>query len=191
MKVSIIMGIFNCAETLSDAIKSILSQTYSDWELIMCDDGSTDNTFHIAQTFASKNPNIVLIKNDRNMGLNYTLNRCLELATGEYIARMDGDDISLPNRLEEEVSFLDQHPQYAIVSTPMIYFDENGVFRTGKGGGEKNKRLFHAPARQGKSENESQRRGVNSFSRRGSTPSAGQTAAKDRLARTFACDMKI
>lgn len=60
------------------------------------------------------------------MGLNHTLNRCLQKADGEYVARMDGDDVSLPTRLEKEATFLDEHPEYAIVSTPMIFFDESG-----------------------------------------------------------------
>ena len=125
-KVSIIMGIYNCADTLEEAIESILKQTYQDWELIMCDDGSQDNTYKIAETFSEKYENIIVFQNEKNMGLNYTLNRCLEKANGEYIARMDGDDLSLPTRLEKEVAFLDQHKEYAIVSTNMIYFDENG-----------------------------------------------------------------
>lgn len=125
-KVSIIMGIYNCADTLKEAIDSIVQQTYHDWELIMCDDGSQDNTYKIAEKFLEKYENIIVFQNERNMGLNYTLNRCLEKANGKYIARMDGDDISLPTRLEKEVAFLDQHREYAIVSTNMIYFDENG-----------------------------------------------------------------
>lgn len=125
-KVSIIMGIYNCANTLEEAIASILTQTYQDWELIMCDDGSQDNTYEVATSFSKKYENIIVFQNERNMGLNYTLNRCLEKANGKYIARMDGDDISLPTRLEKEVFFLDQHKEYAIVSTNMIYFDENG-----------------------------------------------------------------
>lgn len=125
-KVSIIMGIYNCANTLEEAIESILTQTYQEWELIMCDDGSQDNTYEVATSFSKKYENIIVFQNERNMGLNYTLNRCLEKANGKYIARMDGDDISLPTRLEKEVAFLDQHREYAIVSTNMIYFDENG-----------------------------------------------------------------
>lgn len=70
------------------------------------------------------------------MGLNATLNRCLEYADTEFVARMDGDDRSLPHRFEQEVNFLDEHPEFAIVSGPMIYFDENGEFRRGKGKGE-------------------------------------------------------
>ena len=120
------MGIYNCADTLKEAIDSIVQQTYHDWELIMCDDGSQDNTYKIAEKFLEKYENIIVFQNERNMGLNYTLNRCLEKANGKYIARMDGDDISLPTRLEKEVAFLDQHREYAIVSTNMIYFDENG-----------------------------------------------------------------
>lgn len=126
-KVSIIMGIYNCAATLSEAIDSILMQTFEDWELIMCDDGSTDDTYQIAKQYQEcVSSKIVLLQNNQNMGLNYTLNCCLAVASGQYIARMDGDDISLPTRLEKEVDFLDSHPEYAIVSTPMIFFDETG-----------------------------------------------------------------
>lgn len=128
-KVSIIMGIYNCADTLPEAIDSIVTQTYKNWELIMCDDGSKDDTYLIAEEYKKKYPEkIILIKNLENIGLNKTLNHCLKYATGDYIARMDGDDVSLPTRLEKEVQFLDANPDYAIVSCPMLYFDENGVF---------------------------------------------------------------
>lgn len=126
-KVSVIMGIYNCESTLSEAIDSIINQTYANWELIICDDGSSDSTFEIASELRNKFPNkIILLKNDSNMGLNYTLNKCLSKVTGEYVARMDADDISLPTRLEKEVDFLNNNPEYAIVSTGMICFDENG-----------------------------------------------------------------
>lgn len=135
-RVSVIIGIYNCASTLVEALDSLYSQTYQDFKIILCEDGSIDNTYQVAKDYASKHDNIILIKNEKNMGLNYTLNHCLEYADTEYIARMDGDDISLPTRFEEEVKFLDSHPEYAIVTTPMIYFDENGIFREGKGGRE-------------------------------------------------------
>ncbi len=126
-KVSVIMGIYNCGPTLQEAIDSILAQTYSNWELILCDDGSGDNTYAIADEYRRKYPDrIVLLRNESNTGLNHTLNRCLEVATGDYVARMDGDDISLPDRFEKQVMFLDAHPEYTIVSTPMIFFDEKG-----------------------------------------------------------------
>lgn len=128
-KVSIIMGIYNCAVTLPEAIDSIFAQTFSDWQLVLCDDGSIDNTYSIAESYQKRCPDrIKLIKNDRNMGLNHTLNRCLELADGEYIARQDGDDISLPERFEKEVNALNSRPEIAIVSTAMTYFDENGTW---------------------------------------------------------------
>lgn len=127
-KVSIIMGIYNCAATLPEAIDSILAQTFSDWQLVLCDDGSKDSTYTVAESYQEKFPNkIVLLQNERNMGLNHTLNRCLQIANGEYVARMDGDDISLPTRLEKEARFLDAHPEYAIVSTPMFFFDETVI----------------------------------------------------------------
>ena len=95
----------------------------------MCDDGSIDETYEVAEKYRSDYPDrIKLIKNERNMGLNHTLNRCLELADGEYIARQDGDDISLPSRFEKEAAALDAHPEIAVASTAMSYFDENGTW---------------------------------------------------------------
>lgn len=128
IEVSIIMGVYNCEATLSQAIDSIINQTYKNWELIICDDGSSDETFDIAKQYEKKYSNIHVCQNSMNQGLNETLNKCLAYAKGKYIARMDGDDISLPTRLEKEINFLKNNPQYSIVSTPMIYFDENGDF---------------------------------------------------------------
>lgn len=126
-KVSIIMGIYNCALTLSESIESILSQSYTNWELILCDDGSEDQTLEIARSYARKRPKqIIVIQNETNLGLNATLNKCLKIATGEYIARQDGDDLSLKERFRKEVQFLDTHEEYAFVSSSMIFFDETG-----------------------------------------------------------------
>lgn len=129
------MGIYNCASTLAEALDSLLAQTYQDFKVIMCDDGSKDNTLEVAQSYVDMYPEkFILIKNSINRGLNFTLNHCLEYVDTEYVARMDGDDISLPTRFEKEIEFLDSHSDIAIVSTPMIYFDENGDFRIGGGG---------------------------------------------------------
>lgn len=151
-RVSVIMGIYNCASTLVEALDSLYAQTFQDFKIILCEDGSSDDTYEIAQQYASQHDNIVLIRNEKNMGLNYTLNRCLEMVDTEYVARMDGDDISLPTRFEKEISFLDSHPEYALVSCPMIYFNENGIFRVGKVKVEPTKESFifgspfcHAP----------------------------------------------
>lgn len=136
-RISVIMGIYNCAPTLSEALDSLLAQTYQGFKVIMCDDGSKDNTIEVAQSYVERYPGkFILIRNERNMGLNFTLNHCLEYADTEYVARMDGDDISLPERFQKEIDFLDSHPEYAIVSGPMNYFDENGIFRSGVGKGE-------------------------------------------------------
>jgi glycosyltransferase EpsE len=134
-KISVIMGIYNCAHTLSEALDSLLSQTYQGFKVIMCDDGSTDDTIKIANAYVSRYPGkFILIRNEKNMGLNYTLNHCLKYADTQYVARMDGDDISLPDRFMQELQFLEEHPDIAIVSTPMIYFDETGDFKTGRNG---------------------------------------------------------
>lgn len=124
------MGIYNCAPTLKEAIDSILAQTYTNWELILCDDCSTDDTYKIAEEYRQKYPDkIILLKNEKNSRLAFTLNRCLEAATGEFVARMDGDDISVNTRFEKQISFLDEHPQYDMCGTSMRQFQntQNGM----------------------------------------------------------------
>lgn len=128
-KISILMGIYNCASTLPEAIECILAQTVTDWELILCDDGSVDDTYTVAQSYQKKYPEqIILLRNEKNMGLNYTLNHCLSYAGGEFIARMDGDDLCDPERFEKELKALEQNPDMAVVSTEMTYFDETGTW---------------------------------------------------------------
>lgn len=120
------MGIYNCASTLQEALDSLYAQTFQDFQVILCDDGSSDDSLKIAEENAYLHPNIKVIRNKHNMGLNHTLNYCLVYADTEYCARMDGDDISLPERFEKEIKFLDEHQDYAFVSCPMFMFDSNG-----------------------------------------------------------------
>lgn len=152
-RITVLMAIYNCAPTLQEAIDSLYAQTYNNFKLVLCDDASTDNTYEIAKQYAEKHDNIVLIQNEKNMKLAYSLNRCLEYADTEYVARMDGDDISLPTRFEKQIKFLDNHPEYAVVSSPMIYFDETGDWGFGKSNPIPDKNSFkkgaphtHAPA---------------------------------------------
>lgn len=126
--ISVIMGIYNCAHTLQEALDSLYAQTYQDFEIILCDDGSKDKTYSIALDNKKRHPNIVVLKNDTNLGLNETLNRCLAIAKGKYIARMDGDDICSPVRFEKEIAVFEHEPDISIISCSMQYFDETGVW---------------------------------------------------------------
>lgn len=124
-KISIIMGVYNCEKTLAEAIESILAQTYNNWELIMCDDCSTDGTYNVTKKFAEKFPKrIKILKNEVNSRLAFSLNHCLQYATGEFIARMDGDDKSLPDRLEKQIQYLRENPDIDLVGTAMQRFNE-------------------------------------------------------------------
>ena len=121
------MGIYNCAQFLPKAIESVLAQTYNDWELIMCNDGSNDNTYEVAKSYAEKYPHkIVLLNNPVNMKLAATLNNCLAVARGKYIARIDADDRCMPERLEKEVAYLESHSDIDCVGSGMVIFDEKG-----------------------------------------------------------------
>ncbi|NCA92138.1 glycosyltransferase [bacterium] len=113
--ISVIMGVYNGVKTVEKSINSILSSTYGDIEFIICDDASTDGTVAILSQFAQKDNRIKLLFNERNMGLAYSLNRCLENAKGEYIARQDADDVSHNIRLERELDFLQSHKEYGFV----------------------------------------------------------------------------
>lgn len=125
-KVSIIMGVYNCAHVVGKAIESIQEQSFTDWEFIICDDCSTDATFTVVKEYADLDSRIILIKNNTNSRLAFSLNHCLSIAKGQYIARMDGDDIALPDRLAKQVDFLDKNLAYNVVGGGIILFDEEG-----------------------------------------------------------------
>ena len=128
--ISTLMPVYNCEETIYEAVYCIINQTYTDWELIIYDDASTDGTYKKAQELAEKDNRIRLFKNDYNLTLAPTLNKCLKKAKGDYIARMDGDDLCAQDRLEKEVIFLENNPQYSLVSCQMELFDDYGVYKT-------------------------------------------------------------
>lgn len=129
--VDVIMSAYNEKNKIGSAIESILSQSYDDWRLIVCDDGSKDGTFEVIKLYEKHNSDKILaIKNEENRGLTYTLNRMLKLSNAKYIARMDADDKSRPDRIKKQVDFLDAHTEYAMVGSVIIKFDEEGPFST-------------------------------------------------------------
>lgn len=130
-EISVIMGIYNMAnkkEIMRLAIESILNQTYKNFEFIICDDGSSDETYEILKEFCKKDERILLLKNNKNRGLAYSLNHCLSIAKGKYIARMDADDISMPDRLEKQIKFLDEHLEYAMVGCNLLLINDKGIW---------------------------------------------------------------
>lgn len=129
-KISVIMGVFNenNIEVIKKSILSILNQTYKDFELIICDDGSTDNTLELITKVTQNDNRVRIIKNEKNMGLAYTLNRCIEESNGEYIARMDIDDCSKNERFEKQIKFLEDHQEYSVVGSNSLLFNKNGVY---------------------------------------------------------------
>lgn len=131
IKVSIIMGVFNSQseKKLRNSIESILNQTFKNFEFIICDDCSTKEFVkNVLDYYAQKDNRIIYIKNNENKGLAFSLNHCLKYAKGEYIARQDDDDISLPNRIEEEVKILDKNYNISIVGCNMWLYDDNGIY---------------------------------------------------------------
>jgi len=105
---TVLMPVYNGGEFLRGAVESILGQTYSNFEFLIVDDGSTDESLEICRGF--RDPRIRLEENGRNLGLIATLNRGLDLAEGDYIARMDSDDVSFPARLARQVQFMEDNP---------------------------------------------------------------------------------
>lgn len=125
--ISVIMSVYNGEETLARAIESILSQTYQNFEFIICDDASTDRTWSILKYFESVDNRIHCIQNDTNIGLGASLNHCLNMATGPYIARQDADDISDSDRLEKTMNFLIS-TQAPYAACGVRIFDDHGVW---------------------------------------------------------------
>ena len=123
-KVSVVMSVYNGEKYLREAIESILNQTFTDFEFIIINDGSTDRTGEILSNY---NDSRMVIREQGNKGLAQSLNRGIRKSRGQYIARMDADDISNAERLEKQVSFLDTHPEYVMVGTNAMVMDKDGV----------------------------------------------------------------
>ena len=123
-KVIVLMSVYNGEKYLNEAIDSILGQTFQDFEFLIVNDGSTDKTGEILKSY--NNPRIKIINNKKNIGLTKSLNKGLKLARGEYIARQDADDISMPERLEKEVEFFEQNRNVGLVGTDYFMINEKG-----------------------------------------------------------------
>lgn len=123
-KVSLIMSVYNGGAQLAPSIESILAQTYPSFECVIVNDASADGTADVIASYAARDPRIVVVTNDRNLGLTKSLNKGIRAAKGDYIARMDAGDISEPTRFEKEVSFLDANPEYGLVGTWAYVIDE-------------------------------------------------------------------
>jgi len=128
--VSIILPVWNGARFLPRAIRSVENQTFSDWELIVVDDGSTDGSAEMVRRAIKNDARIRYEKNERNLGIQKTLNRGLALARGTYIARIDDDDEWCDARkLEVQIDYLAAHPRCVLIGTGVIVVDENGAER--------------------------------------------------------------
>ena len=123
--VSVILPVYNGEKHIYEAINSILCQSFTDFELIIINDASTDNTENIINSFHDKR--IKYIKNEFNLKISSTLNKAIELANGKYIARMDADDVSLSTRLEKQIKILDQNPDIDIVNIRYNLMSEDGT----------------------------------------------------------------
>lgn len=121
------MPTYNGSKWIKKAINSIKAQSYTDWELLVIDDGSVDDTGSIVESFAKDDDRIRYIKNDQNMGIQKALNRGIRESKGVYIARLDDDDIWCDNeKLAKQVDFLDNHPDYILVGTGVVMMSDSG-----------------------------------------------------------------
>ena len=125
-KISVLMSVYNGEFYLRQSVESILCQTFSDFELIIIDDCSTDTTWKSLSEYADRDLRIILLQNKENMGVTKSLNRGLAVAQGEYVARQDGDDVSLPERFEKQVALLDNHPEFVLASCNLELIDYRG-----------------------------------------------------------------
>ena len=123
-EISIIMSVYNGGKYLRESIDSILNQTFNNFELILVDDKSTDNTKQIIETY--KDRRIKVIENNKNIGLTKSLNKAIKQSKGKYIARMDADDISHQDRLKEQYNFMEKSPDISIAGSFMNIINESG-----------------------------------------------------------------
>lgn len=125
-QISVVMSVYNAGNYLQEAIDSILNQTYTDFEFLIVNDGSTDNSLVIINSYSD--PRIKLINNEGNKGLIYSLNKAFSQASGKYIARMDADDISLPERLQLQYQYMEANPQIGVCGSHTLHFSTSGSY---------------------------------------------------------------
>lgn len=137
------MPVHNAEQFVTAAITSIISQTYTNWELIVVNDGSTDRSRQISASLAAKDKRIRLISYRHNQGESTAANIGFSHAKGVYIARMDADDIAHPSRLDKQVAFLEKHPQYVVVGTQAFVIDEADVIIGSKTFPKTHQAIYH------------------------------------------------
>ena len=135
------MPVFNATPYLSQAIESILNQSFSNFEFIIVDDASTDDSWKIIKSYAKKDSRIVTIKNQINLGVSLTSNIAISKARGKFLARMDADDISFTNRIEKQIKFLNKHSKVVAVGGQCVVIDENNNIIGNKNFPSQNKKL--------------------------------------------------
>ncbi len=123
-KISVCIPVYNGSDYIADSIRSVLAQTYEDFNLIVCDNCSTDGTEDVVRNF--KDSRLTYVRNDKNLGLVGNHNRCLQIANGKYVYFLHHDDIMLPDNLELKISILDEHPNVGLVHSDVLFIDENG-----------------------------------------------------------------
>lgn len=131
-KISVIMPNYNCEKYIAKAIDSILNQTFTDFEFIIIDDGSTDNSWNIIQEYAKKDERIVAVRNDENKHIVYTRNRWLKIAKWEYIAFLDSDDVAYKERFEKQLDFMDIHKNIWLCWSNFDFIDNTWKITWGK-----------------------------------------------------------
>lgn len=124
--VSIVLPVFNAGEFLHDSLKSLTSQTHKNIEIVVIDDNSKDNSFSILKDFRKKDKRIRIFKNIKRYGLSISLNRALKRAKGEYIAFMDSNGISMPNRIQKQIIFLQENPKIAALGSQYSLINSKG-----------------------------------------------------------------
>ncbi len=132
--ISVIMSVYNGETYLREAIESVINQTFQNWELVIINDCSTDSTAEILAEFASKDERVKVYPNEVNLKLPTSLNKAISLSSGKYIARMDADDICLPDRFEKQYKFMEENSDVALSSCRFMTV-KNGVYASGGAGG--------------------------------------------------------
>ncbi len=152
-KVSVLMPAYNAEKYIGEAIVSILNQSFKDFEFLIIDDCSTDKTGEIIQEFAKRDPRIITIRNEKNLGISRTRNKLISLSKGKYIVWQDADDVSMLYRIDHQYTFMEQNPEVGICGGYLLYFKDKkelGIRKYATNDAELRKSIFrYSPVSQG------------------------------------------